>query len=99
LANAVYERIRGFCFIKIIIFFLFFSPGQIADIYARTIGAMTEAYVASTRMATNVLFAGIEVTRATINYARQNTKEASRITSNAAKAFAQNAAKETVQVH
>lgn len=78
---------------------MFFSPGQIADIYARTIGAMTEAYVASTRMATNVLFAGIEVTRATINYARQNTKEASRITSNAANAFAQNAAKETVQVH
>ena len=75
----------------------FFSPGQIADIYARTIGAITEAYVASTRMATNSLFAGIEATRATTNYARQNAKEASRITSNTARAFA-HTSRETVQV-
>jgi hypothetical protein len=79
-------------------YYYFFSPGQIADIYARTIGAITEAYVASTRMATNVLFAGIEATRATTNYARQNAKEAARVTSNTAKTFAQTAAKETVQV-
>src|SRR3712207_975155 len=59
----------------------FFSPEQIADTYARTIGAMTEAYVASTRMATNMMFAGLETTRATTNYTRQNAKEASRITS------------------
>jgi hypothetical protein len=75
----------------------FFSPIQMANIYARTIGAMTEAYVASTRMATNVLFAGIEATRATTNYARQNAKEASRITSNTTRTFA-HTAKETVQV-
>ena len=75
----------------------FFSPQQIADVYARTIGAMAEAYVASTRMATNMMFAGMEATRATTNYARQNAKEASRITSNTAKTFAQTA-KETVQV-
>jgi len=75
----------------------FFSPEQVADIYARTIGAMTEAYVASTRMATNMMFAGLEATRATTNYARQNAKEASRITSNTARAFAQTA-RETVQV-
>lgn len=76
---------------------LFFSPQQIADIYARTIGTMTEAYVTSTRMATNVLFAGLEATRATTNYTRQNAKEAARITSHTARTFAQNA-KETVQV-
>jgi hypothetical protein len=75
----------------------FFSPREMADIYARTIGAMTEAYVASTRMATNMMFAGMEATRATTNYARQNAKEASRITSNTARTFAQTA-KETVQV-
>jgi hypothetical protein len=75
----------------------FFSPVQIADIYARTIGAITEAYLASTRVATNILFAGIEATRATTNYTRQNAKEAARITSNTAKTFAQTA-KETVQV-
>ena len=75
----------------------FFSPEQMANIYARTIGAMAEAYAASTRMATNVLFAGLEATRATTNYTRQNAKEASRITSNTARAFGQ-AARETVQV-
>ncbi len=74
----------------------FFSPQQIADIYARTIGAFTEAYVASTRMATNMMFAGLEVTRATTNYTRQNAKEAARITSNTARAFSQNA-RETAQ--
>ncbi len=76
--------------------FFFSSPDQIADIYARTIGVITEAYVASTRMATNVLFAGLEATRATTNYARQNAKEASRVTSNTARAFSQTA-RETVQ--
>ncbi len=77
--------------------FFSFSPEQMANIYARTIGAMAEAYAASTRMATNVLFAGLEATRATTNYTRQNAKEASRITSNTARAFGQ-AARETVQV-
>jgi hypothetical protein len=75
----------------------FFSPREFADIYARTIGAMAEAYVASTRMATNMMFAGLEATRATTNYTRQNAKEASRITSNTARTFAQTA-KETIQV-
>jgi hypothetical protein len=75
----------------------FFSPREMADIYTRTIGAMAEAYVASTRMATNMMFAGMEASKATTNYARQNAKEASRITSNTARSFAQ-AAKETVQV-
>ena len=78
---------------------LFSSPQQIADIYARTIGAMTEAYLVSTRMATNVLFAGLEATRATTNYTRQYAKEASHIASNTAKTFAHTAsAKESVQI-
>jgi hypothetical protein len=74
----------------------FFPPREMANIYARTIGAMTEAYVASTRMATNMMFAGMEASKATTNYARQNAKEAARITSNTARAFA-HTAKETVQ--
>ena len=74
----------------------FFSPQQMVDVYTRTIGAMTEAFVASTRMANNVMFAGLDATRATTNYTRQNAKEAARITSNTARAFAQTA-KETVQ--
>jgi hypothetical protein len=74
------------------------SPREMADIYVRTIGAMTEAYVASARMATNLVFAGMEAARATTNYARQNAKEGARFTSNTARTFAQTAAKEIVQV-
>lgn len=76
----------------------YFSPQQVADVYARTIGAMTEAFVASTRMATNVLFAGLDASRATTNYARQNAREAARLTSNTARAFSQTARETTVQV-
>jgi hypothetical protein len=68
-----------------------------ADVYARTIGTMTEAYVASTRMATNMLFVGIDASRATTNYTRKSVKEAARITSNTARTFAQTT-KETAQV-
>jgi hypothetical protein len=74
-----------------------FYPREMADVYARTIGTMTEAYVASIRIATNMLFAGIDAFRATTNYTKQNAKEAARITSNTARTFAQTT-KETAQV-
>src|SRR5215217_7492718 len=41
------------------------SPRDMADIYARSISAMTDSVAAGTRMATNMMFAGIEATRAT----------------------------------
>jgi hypothetical protein len=78
-------------------FFYLLSPRQMAGIYTRTIGAMTEAYVASTRMANNLAFAGLEAARATTNYARQNAKEAARITSSTARTFT-HTTRETVQV-
>ena len=65
------------------------SPRDIADIYARGISAMTDSLAAGTRMATNMMFAGIEATRATTNYARQNSREVARITSNTARIFGQ----------
>jgi hypothetical protein len=71
------------------------SPRDMADIYARSISAMTDSVAAGTRMTTNMMFAGIEATRATTNYARHNSKEVSRITSNTARIFEQNT-RETV---
>ena len=71
------------------------SPRDMADIYARGISAMTDSLAAGTRMATNMMFAGIEVTRATTNYARNNSREIARITSNTARIFGQTA-RETV---
>ena len=65
------------------------SPKDIADIYGRMVASATENFAASTRMATNIMFAGMEAARATTRYARQNAKEMSRITSNTAKAIGQ----------
>jgi hypothetical protein len=71
------------------------SPRDMADIYARSISAMADSVAAGTRMATNMLFAGIESSRAATNYARHNSKEIARLTSNTARIFGQNA-KDTV---
>jgi hypothetical protein len=65
------------------------SPRDMVNIYARSISAMTDLVTASTRMATNMMFAGIEATRATTNYTRHNSREVSRITSNTARIFGQ----------
>lgn len=67
------------------------SPRDMADIYARGISAMADSVAASTRMATNMMFAGIEASRATTNYARHNSREIARVTSNTARIFGQNA--------
>lgn len=71
------------------------SPRDMVNIYARGISVMTDLVTASTRMATNMMFAGIEASRATTNYARHNSREIARITSNTARIFGQNT-RETV---
>ena len=48
------------------------SPRDMVNIYARSISAMTDLVTASTRMATNMMFAGIEASRATTNYAKHS---------------------------
>jgi gas vesicle protein len=71
------------------------SPRDMVNIYARSISVMTDSVAASTRMATNMMFAGIEASRATTNYAKYSSKEIARITSNTARIFGQNT-RETV---
>ena len=56
---------------------------------------MTDLVTASARMATNMMFAGIEATRATTNYAKYSSKEIAKMTSNTARIFGQNT-RETV---
>ncbi len=51
------------------------SQREMTDIYARTIGIMIGAYVASTPMAADLMFSGMEAARATTNYVRQNEKK------------------------
>src|SRR5215217_5326224 len=66
---------------------------EIADNFLESqkevISSMTDSVAAGTRMATNMMFAGFEATRATTNYARHNSREVLRITSNTARIFGQ----------
>lgn len=74
------------------------SPKDLADIYARGISAMTDWLAASTRMATYMMFAGMEATRATTNYARQNSREIARITSHTVRIFGQSTREAVVRM-
>ena len=56
---------------------------------------MTDLVTASTRMATNMMFAGIEASRATTNYAKHSSREIAKVTSVTARIFGQNT-RETV---
>jgi hypothetical protein len=71
------------------------SPRDMVNIYARSISAMTDLVTASTRMATNMMFAGIEASRATTNYAKYSSREIAKVTSVTARIFGQNT-RETV---
>jgi hypothetical protein len=71
------------------------SPRDMVNIYARSISAMTDLVTASTRMVTNMMFAGIEASRATTNYAKYSSREIARVTSVTARIFGQNT-RETV---
>jgi hypothetical protein len=71
------------------------SPKDMATIYARNISIMTDLITASTRMATNMMFAGIEASRAATNYARYSSKEIAKVTTITARMFGQNT-RETV---
>jgi hypothetical protein len=57
------------------------SPRDVANIYASGISAVTDSVAKGTRMATIILFAGIEASRATTNYARHYSNEIARLTS------------------
>jgi hypothetical protein len=71
------------------------SPRDMAAIYARNISIMTDLITANTRMVTNMMFAGIEASRAATNYAKYSSKEIARVTTITARMFGQNT-RETV---
>lgn len=73
------------------------SPSDMVDVYARTISSTTENFAAGARIATNIIFAGMESARANTRYARENAKEMSRITFNTARAIGKTRETVTVQ--
>ncbi|MFL6485366.1 MAG: hypothetical protein ACJ71D_01460, partial [Nitrososphaera sp.] len=54
---------------------------------------------ASTRMVTNMMFAGIEASRATTNYAMYSSREIARVTSVTARIFGQNTRETVSRIH
>jgi hypothetical protein len=63
------------------------SPRRMTEIYARMARNFSDNTIAATRVANNMMFASMEVSKASIQYTRDNMKEMSRISVNAAKTF------------
>jgi hypothetical protein len=57
------------------------SPIAMADLYARMLTYMTMNFAAATRIATGMMFAGLETARATTKYAKDSSREMSRMIS------------------
>jgi hypothetical protein len=65
------------------------SPRHLADNYARVVSSFADNTIAVTRLVNNTIFANLEAFKTSVQNARDNAKELSRIGVNAAKAFEQ----------
>jgi pseudouridine-5'-phosphate glycosidase len=61
-------------------------PATMAEAYTRTISTMAENVVTGTRMANNMIVANMESMRTTMDIARENVKDITRLVSNNARA-------------
>jgi hypothetical protein len=65
------------------------SPRSIAELYSRAVSSFADNTIAATRLANNTLFVGMEAFKTSIQTARDNPKEISRIGVNSSKTFKQ----------
>jgi hypothetical protein len=65
------------------------SPRRLTEVYARMVSSFADNTIAVSRLANNVVFANMEAFRTSIQHAKDNVKELSRIGVNAAKTFEQ----------
>ena len=65
------------------------SPRHLADNYARAVSSFVDNTIAATRVANNAVFANMEAFKTSIQNARDNAKEFSRIGVNSARTFEQ----------
>jgi hypothetical protein len=63
------------------------SPKRATENYARAVSNITDSTIASTRLANNTLFASMNAWKTSIQHARDNAKEFSRLNANVAKTF------------
>jgi hypothetical protein len=72
------------------------SPKRATENYARAVSNITDSTIASTRLANNVVFATMETWKTSIQHARDNAKEFTRLNANVAKTF-ENVAKDSLR--
>ena len=65
------------------------SPRNIAELYANMVSSFANNMIAATRLTNNIIFANMDAFKTSIQQAKDNTKELSRIVVNTAKTFEQ----------
>jgi len=65
------------------------SPGSIAELYANIVSSFANNVITATRLTNNMIFGNMEAFKTSIQQAKDNTKELSRIGVNTAKTFEQ----------
>ena len=55
------------------------SPRRVTEVYAKVVSGLADNTIAEIRLANNMIFANMETFKATVEHARDNTKELSRI--------------------
>ena len=71
------------------------SPNRMTENYTRAVSNITDSTIAATRLANNFMFASMEAWKTTMNHARDNAIELSRLNANYAKAY-QNAMRDSL---
>ncbi|MGI0033014.1 MAG: hypothetical protein ACRD97_07070 [Nitrososphaeraceae archaeon] len=72
------------------------SPKRVTENYARMVSNITDSTIASTRLANNAIFSSLEACKTSIQHARDNAKEISRLNANVAKTF-ENVARDSLR--
>jgi hypothetical protein len=72
------------------------SPQRVTENYARAVSNITDSAIIATRLANNVIFASMDAWKNSVQHARNNTKEFSRLNANVANTFV-NAARDNLR--
>jgi hypothetical protein len=72
------------------------SPQRVTENYARAVSNITDSAIVATRLANNVIFASMDSWKNSVQHARNNTKEFSRLNANVANTFV-NAARDNLR--
>jgi hypothetical protein len=72
------------------------SPNRMTENYTRAVSNITDSTIAATRLANNYMFASMESWKTTMQHARNNAIEFSRLNANYAKAY-QNAVRDSLR--